>query len=199
VKNSLILTVGYLLLAACVGENASEENTAKISDAELTGNRGQVLSSIQVPGYTYIEVRNNGRSRWLAGNPVEVVDGEVISWGESAVMQNFTSNALKRTFEELVFVSAVYRGTDSPPPVARSVPTQDSGIVRSSEDAAGYTYIEVETDAGEIIWIAAPVTALTAGDRVEWQGASKMTDFTSASLERTFPEILFVGGVSISK
>jgi hypothetical protein len=107
--NKLVICAAtILLLAACGGDQAPVDNVTAVSNADLTGNRGQVLSSIQVQGYTYIEVRNNGRTIWLAGTPVEVEEGEVISWGQSAVMRNFKSTALDKVFEEITFVSAVY-------------------------------------------------------------------------------------------
>jgi len=114
-KSSVILTIVTLLLAACGSDNAPVDNKAAISDTELSGNRGEVLSSIQVPNYTYIEVRTDGRILWLAGNPVEVEDGEIIAWDPSIVMQDFQSNTLNRTFDELLFVSAVHQGTDAAP------------------------------------------------------------------------------------
>lgn len=195
-KNFVICAIAFLFLAACGGDNAPEDNVVAVSDADLTGNRGRVLSSIQVPGYTYIEVRSNGRNVWLAGNPVEVAEGEVISWGQSAVMQNFKSTALDRVFEEILFVSAVYQGGDVAPQAA-SAPSklENSGTVLSTEDAAGYSYVEVETGTGKIVWLAAPVAEIMVGQRIEWGGASKMTNFSSPSLGRTFEEILFVSGI----
>jgi hypothetical protein len=37
------------------------------------------------------------------------------------------------------------------------------------------------------------------GDRVSWQGGSMMTNFKSNSLDKTFPEILFVQSVSVAQ
>ncbi len=198
-KRSIILTIVTLLLAACGSDNAPVDFEAAVSSTELSGNRGQVLSSIQVPGYTYIEVRTDGRILWLAGNPVEVEDGEVIAWDASMVMQDFQSDTLNRTFDELVFVSAVHQGADAAPTAARLEPEPNSGTVRSTENAGGYTYIELETDAGNIVWLAAPQTEVAVADRVAWQGGSIMVNFESRSLGKTFPEILFVGGVSIGE
>ena len=195
-KKLVSCAIASLFLAACGGDNAPDGNIAAVSDADLTGNRGQVLSSIQVPGYTYIEVRNNGRNVWLAGNPVEVAEGDVISWGQSAVMQNFKSTALDRIFEEILFVSAVYQGGDAAPQAASaSLALEVNGTVLSTENAAGYSYVEVETGTGQIVWLAVPVTEITVGQPIEWLGASKMTNFTSPSLGKTFPEILFVSSV----
>jgi hypothetical protein len=188
-KKLTILAAACLALAACGSDKPSDGNVAAVPDAELTGNTGQVLSVIQVPGYTYVEVRNNGRNLWLAGNPVELAKGEIVSWADSAMMRNFESKALNRTFEELMFVAAFYKGEDAAP---QPVANKNSGVVRSAEKAAGYTYIELETDAGQVVWLATPETKMKEGSRVSWQGGSKMTNFTSNSLDKTFDEILFV-------
>ena len=93
-KNLTIVVTACLALAACGSDTPSDGNVAAVPDAELTGNTGQVLSVIQVPGYTYAEVRNNGRNLWLAGNPVELAEGEIVRWADSALMRNFESKAL---------------------------------------------------------------------------------------------------------
>ena len=192
----LTILAACLVLTACGSETPSGGNDAAVADEELTGNTGQVLSVVQVPGYTYIEVRNNGRNLWLAGNPIEVSEGAVISWSDSAMMRNFQSKALNRTFDELMFVSAIYTGANAAPQPTAS---GNSGIVKSAENAAGYTYIECETDAGQVVWLATPETSMEVGSRVSWQGGSKMTNFSSTSLDRTFDEILFVQGISVSR
>lgn len=195
-KKLIILATACLALAACGSETPSSGDEPAVADAELTGNTGRVLSVVQVSGYTYIEVRNNGRNLWLAGNPVEVAEGEIISWADSAMMRNFESKALNRTFDELMFVSAIYKGTDGAPQQAAA---GNSGVVRSSVDAAGYTYMELETETGQVMWIATPQTEMAVGSRVSWQGGSKMTNFTSSSLDKTFPEILFVQSISVAR
>ena len=191
-----LLVAACLALIACGGESPSGGTDAAVADAELTGNKGQVLSVIQVPGYTYVEVRNNGRNLWLAGNPVEVEEGEIVSWSDAAMMRNFQSKTLNRTFDELMFVSAIHKGAGgAPQPAANG----NNGVVQFTENAAGYTYIELETDAGQVVWLATPETEMAVGSRVSWQGGSKMTNFTSSSLGKTFDEILFVQGLSVAQ
>lgn len=107
-NKTFFLLALFFLAAACDGNAPGSEITV-IPDEELIGNRGQVVSTLQVPRYTYIEVRNNGRQVWLAGPPVELVEGDVITWGDFAVMREFTSRELDRTFDELLFVAAVYK------------------------------------------------------------------------------------------
>jgi len=195
-KKLTILAAACLALAACGSDTSSDGNVAALPDAELGGNTGQVLSVFQVPGYTYVEVRNNGRNLWIAGNPVELEEGEIVSWTDSAMMRNFESKALNRTFEELMFVAAIYRGEDAAP---QPVIHNNSGVIRSAANAAGYTYIELETDAGQIVWLATPETEMKEGSRVSWQGGSKMTNFKSNSLDKTFAEILFVQSIRVTK
>ncbi len=121
-KSSVILAIVTLLLAACGSENVPVDFEAAVSSTELSGNHGEVLSSIQVPNYTYIEVRTEGRVLWFAGNPVEVADGEIIAWDPAMVMQDFHSNALNKTFEEVVFVPAVHQGADAAPTATQLEP-----------------------------------------------------------------------------
>ena len=195
-RKLIVCAIAVLTLAACGGDKSPAGEAATVADADLVGNRGQVLSFIDVPGYTYIEVRNNGRNVWLAGNSVDVAEGDVITWGQSAVMNNFNSTALDRVFEEIIFVSGIYQGDSAAPQVASATsPQLNSGTVLSAENASGYSYVEIETDAGDTVWLAAPMTTIDVGQRVVWQGASKMVDFTSPSLDRTFPEILFVNSL----
>ena len=193
-KNLTILALACLVLAACGNEDSSGVKENAVADAELTGNTGQVLSVVQVPGYTYVEVRNNGRNLWLAGSPVDLAEGEIVSWADSAMMRNFESKTLNRTFDELMFVSAIYKGAGGAPQPAAAA---NGGVVRSTQDAAGYTYIELTTDAGDVVWLATPETELADGSRVTWQGGSTMTNFTSSSLDKTFPEILFVQSIHV--
>ena len=111
------------------------------------------------------------------------------------MMRNFQSKTLDRTFDELMFVSAFYTGSAGAPQAAAD---ENTGVVRSAENAAGYTYIELETDSGQVVWLATPETDMAVGSRVSWQGGSKMTNFSSNSLNRTFDEILFVQGISVN-
>lgn len=60
VKKLSVLAIASFLFAACGNDKPAVEDSVTASDSELTGNRGQVLSVVQVQGYTYIEVRNPG-------------------------------------------------------------------------------------------------------------------------------------------
>lgn len=80
---------------------------------------------------------------------------------------------------------------DSPPGGART------GTVVSHMDANEYTYIEVN-EQGQSVWLAAPRLALKDGDTVRFPGGVTMRDFYSKLLKRTFPAVIFVGGVDVT-
>jgi hypothetical protein len=152
-------------------------------------NTGKVVSVQQAGGYTYLEVDSSGKTVWLASSPVRLAPGDEIRWGDSAVMRNFTSKSLGRTFDELQFVSGVQ------PAGATPVASGNVGKVLSMTSSAGYAYIELETSGG-VKWLAASQAPVKVGDTVTWQGGSVMSNFTSSSLNRTFDQIIFVAAVS---
>lgn len=161
-----------------------------------TLNSGIVEQVLQSGGYTYIKTKSNGKSVWLAGSQSPLKEGQEIFWGDFAVMRNFTSKSLNKTFDEILFVSGF---TTSKPNSIKTVPTANAntGQVISAHNSAGYSYIEVDAN-GNTLWLAAPLTDLKANDQITWNGASKMQNFTSKSLNKTFKEILFVGSVQVA-
>jgi hypothetical protein len=61
-------------------------------------------------------------------------------------------------------------------------------------DASGYTYVNIETEAGPI-WVAIPETKVEVGQEVALAGGMPMTNFESKTLGRTFESIIFSGGI----
>lgn len=72
--------------------------------------QGTVLSSIDVPSYTYIEVRQGKESRWLAAASVKVKKGDTVHFDNGMQMTNFYSKTLKRSFPSISFVNKVEVG-----------------------------------------------------------------------------------------
>ena len=66
--------------------------------------KGKVLSSIDASIYTYIELNENGKTLWIAAPTVKVKKGDMVRFSEGAVMSNFFSKSLNRTFESVIFV-----------------------------------------------------------------------------------------------
>lgn len=69
-----------------------------------------------------------------------------------------------------------------------------SGKVIETMDAAGYTYLRIET-GGKESWVAIPETKVESGTTVNYYAGMEMHDFTSKSLNRTFASITFSSGL----
>ena len=69
-----------------------------------------------------------------------------------------------------------------------------TGKVLETMDAAGYTYLNVETAEGER-WVAVNQSAVTVGEEVTFMDGMVMQNFFSKALDRTFPEIIFSSGL----
>lgn len=70
-------------------------------------NEGTVLQNIKAAGYSYLEVQQNGQSRWLAVTQMEAAPGDVVRYEDGMEMKNFHSKTLQRTFPSVLFVGHV--------------------------------------------------------------------------------------------
>lgn len=69
--------------------------------------QGTVLSSINVPEYTYVEASQGKKTIWLAGPSVAVKKGDAIRFDAGMEMSNFYSKTLKRNFASIYFVNRI--------------------------------------------------------------------------------------------
>jgi len=84
-------------------------------------------------------------------------------------------------------------------PATPAAPAQapgKSGKVLETMDAAGYTYVQVDTGT-ETFWAAAPQFAVKAGDDVVVPEGMPMPDYHSKTLDRTFDMVYFVPSVMV--
>lgn len=162
----------------------------------LAANQGKVLQSTSDSGYTYAEVEQNGKRFWIAGSEAALKPGDIATWGQAQEMNNVNSKVLNRTFDSIYFVSDIATNrthtTINTGQQQQAANHGNSGQVISAQNAGGYTYLQIQSHAGER-WVAAPQLQVKAGQTVMWSGASTMRDFTSKSLNKTFDEILFAG------
>lgn len=75
-------------------------------------NRGKVIGSIDANAFTYIEVERDGAREWIAVQKMVVRPGDAIRYEDGAVMTNFYSKLLQRTFPSVMFVGHVAVGAD---------------------------------------------------------------------------------------
>ncbi|RMF06345.1 MAG: hypothetical protein D6762_09655 [Candidatus Neomarinimicrobiota bacterium] len=79
----------------------------------------------------------------------------------------------------------------------RSVAGQSNfnqGKILEKINSGGYSYLRVQTGQ-KTLWLAAPMTEIETGEPVLFSPGMLMENFTSPSLNRTFPQIYFTGTV----
>ncbi len=107
--------------------------------------------------------------------------------------------------------SAVAETPAGHPPLDHKAMMEQIGTSESNEDlnlqgeaitvlpVSGYVYIEVAPAEGEKVWMAVPEDVVVKeGDTVHYREGPVMTDFTSRSLDRTFPAVMFLSRVVIT-
>ena len=72
------------------------------------------------------------------------------------------------------------------------------GKVLSTIAAAPYVYIEVSQNK-KTLWLAANALPVKKGDVIRFDNGMVMTNFHSKTLNRTFPSVLFVNSVVVTK
>ncbi len=206
--NSLAFSLASLsLLAACSDHadinRAASKITATTTQAaaapapsvhsasgQPAAKSGTVISNHIAGAYSYIETDIQGERFWLAASAIRLDPGDEIAWNDHAAMRNFTSKALNKTFDQILFVGQLFKPAD-----VATASAKHTGTVLESKSAAGYSYLHVE-EKGNKVWLAAPQMLITPGQTVQWEGGSTMRNFTSRALDHTFERIIFVTGIS---
>ena len=134
---------------------------------------GKVAETFASGGYTYLLLEQDGKKIWAAipETPVEV--GREMSLKPGMEMKNFTSKALKRTFESIYFSEGPAVAVESTK--GKSSPGSMGSVVTQAEDvkvdkAAGanaYTIAEVYGQKGKLngkpVSVRGKVTKVAAG------------------------------------
>ena len=82
----------------------NDQTTSDESNVDLTQS-ATVISTIDIPQFTYIEVKQNNQTRWLASRTVAMKKGDTIQFDHGETVENFNSKALNRTFPSITFIN----------------------------------------------------------------------------------------------
>jgi hypothetical protein len=70
---------------------------------------GKVVETMNAGGYTYISLDKDGVKTWVAVPTMQTKVGEELSIAPGAVMSNFKSSSLNRSFEKIIFSTGPMR------------------------------------------------------------------------------------------
>jgi len=93
---------------AAIAENAGAGTGASEAGAAtgMPANEGKVLSTLDAPGYTYMELANTEKRFWIAAPTMRVKVGDRVRFDQSLVMKNFNSKTHNRIFKEIIFANS---------------------------------------------------------------------------------------------
>ena len=94
----LILILMGLLCSSLMADQTVPEGISK----------GKILEVLDVMGYNYLKVDQNGTMRWIAIAKAPVQVGDIVGYDTKTVMKDFKSKQLDRVFKEIVFANEVY-------------------------------------------------------------------------------------------
>lgn len=108
--------------------------------------KGVVLETASGGGYTYLKVKEDGKEFWVAGPETAAGKGARVGFSEQIWMTNFTSKALNRTFDKILFVS----GVDVESPGAKTPAAEPKKNSKKTKDAQTYTIDQIYARKGEL-------------------------------------------------
>jgi hypothetical protein len=92
--------------SAAPGHPLNPAQQAAVDAAQGMPKQGTVLEMMHAAGYTYMHVdTGSGEPLWIAATMMRVKPQQQVQWTDAAVMQNFASKSLHRTFDQILFVS----------------------------------------------------------------------------------------------
>jgi len=107
----IIFTLLSLALVAVTGSAIaapqSDPSVIHLAAASQYPNQGKVLDVIDTSMYTYLQVASDKGAIWLAASKTSVAKGATIGYGNGAVMTNFYSKSLNKTFDTIIFLDKV--------------------------------------------------------------------------------------------
>ena len=77
------------------------------SPNEKTSTNFKVIEVLEAGRYTYAKLNDARGDRWVAAPKTSVAVGDTVAVGNAALMENFTSPSLKRTFDQIHFANEI--------------------------------------------------------------------------------------------
>ena len=131
-KRSFYLIVSTLIIlnaaSGCMAETSQSEKAAPMqSNPSPEGYNGTVVETMNTAGYTYVQIDTGKDKIWAAAPEFQVKVGDLVTVPQGALMQNYQSKTLNRTFPQIYFVSGISVAGAEPttgkmPPVKAGAP-----------------------------------------------------------------------------
>ena len=100
--NFLVLILFSLLLVGCGNDQNEEPKEEEVVKQEP--HIGRIIDKIPSKGYLYLQVTENKEDYWIAIPNMEIEIGETVYFSRFMVMEDFKSENVDKSFDEILFV-----------------------------------------------------------------------------------------------
>lgn len=99
---SILILFSMIIFSGCEGDDKQEltEQEAMKSEPHIA----KVIDKIPAKGYTYLQVSENKEDFWIAVPTMDVEIGEIVYFSRFMIMQDFKSDNIDKSFDEILFV-----------------------------------------------------------------------------------------------
>ena len=150
--------------------------------AEAVVFSGEVTETMNAGGYTYVLLESDGNKIWAAGPETTVKVGDVVSIPAGMEMANFESKTLNRTFDKVVFVSAIGTGEGGNTP-AMPMGHPPTNVDETTLDNMDFSGIETPENGKNVAALYAEKAGL-AGKEVIVRG--KVVKYTAGVMQKNW-------------
>lgn len=105
----LLYCMTLLLVVGLAQAVSSQAETPPVAAEASNLIEGTVIETMNAGGYTYVCIENNGQTSWATTRGTTVEVGEEVEIASGSVMTNFTSEALGRTFDTIIFTHRIVK------------------------------------------------------------------------------------------
>jgi hypothetical protein len=142
-----------IALMGCAGVAFAADAPAPAhAQPEIATLSGKVLEVKDVDSYTYMRLQTKDGETWAAVNKTPVKVGESVTIYDPAVMANFTSKTLNKTFDQIVFGSMPIPAPAAPAASAAPAPTDmaamHAGMAKNAAAGADVANVKVAKAKG---------------------------------------------------
>jgi hypothetical protein len=150
-------------------QQQAQPQTQSPQQSDAVMHTGVVQQVLQATAYTYLNVKENDATYWIAVTKRDLKPGATISFAGGLEMDNFQSKDLDRTFDKVYFVSRL-AGDMPAPPADQSSAGMAHGMIPQIEKKTlsiqpakggitiGELYANRKTYAGKTVLIKGQVT-----------------------------------------
>ena len=173
---SIVLLFSIMIFLGCESNEKQELTEQEVMKSEP--HIAKVIDKIPAKGYTYLQVSENKNDFWIAVPTMEVEIGETVYFSRYMIMQDFKSENIDKSFDEILFVEDARKS-----PTPQEMKNIHSGV--TSVDKQAIT-IEPIKDGKTIQQIFSDKSSLS-GQNVKVKG--KVVKFNKQIMKRNWIHI----------